>query len=74
MLQKLLVSERFVRTRGEGGGAKGKDGVSRIPVGYLLSHITEKLRKGTFRRFKIFGYGRILCISGVFHNFPSKVF
>ena len=38
--------------RGEGGGVK--DGVSRVPVGNSLSHITEKLRKRTFRCFKKF--------------------
>ena len=35
-----------------------KDGVSRILVGNLLSHITEKLRKGTLRCFKKFGVSK----------------
>ena len=43
---KNLVSTNFVDMRGRGGR---KDGVSRFPVAKLLSHMTKKLRKGTFR-------------------------
>ena len=66
-----------MRTRREGGGAKGgggKDGVSRVPVRNSLSQFTEKLRKRILRCFKSLRYGKILCISGGHHNFLSKVF
>ena len=45
-----------MKTRGEGGegGRRGKDGVSRVAVGNLLSYITVKNRKGILRCFKKF--------------------
>ena len=59
--------------RGEGGGG-GEDAVSQIPVGYSLSHITEKLRKRILLCFETLQYGKISCISGESPNFLSKVF
>ena len=73
MLQKFLGIRKVYENEGEGEGPGWRDGVSRVPVGILLSHITEKLRTGTLRRFKFFGYGKFVCISGIFHNFLSKV-
>ena len=75
MLQKFSGIRKVYENEGEGGeGRGGKDGVSRAPVEDLLSHITEKHRTGTLRRFKFFGYGKLLCITGVYHNLPPKVF
>ena len=50
------VSERFMKTRGQGGegGRSGKYGVSRVPVGNLLSYITVKIRKVSLQCFKKF--------------------
>ena len=42
-----------MRRRG-GRGEGGKSGVSRVPVGNLLSHNTNKISKGTLRCFKKF--------------------
>ena len=52
--RNFRVSERFMRTRGEGEGRRGKVGASRVPVRTLLSHNTKKIRKGTLRCFKKF--------------------
>ena len=57
MFQNFSVIRKVYENKG--GGAKwrgegGKDGVSRVPVGNSLSHITEKLRKRIFWCFKKF--------------------
>ena len=61
-----------IRKFSEDEGGRGER--LRVPVGNLLSHITENFRKRTIRHFRIFGYEKTSFISGVYHNFLSNFF
>ena len=55
-------------------GEGRREGVSRFCFKNFLSHSAEKLRRGIFQCFSNFGYSKILCITGVYHDFLSKNF
>ena len=51
-----------------------KEGVSKFSVENFLSKSAEKIRRGTLKGVTDFGYRKILCLSGLCHNFLSKIF
>ena len=64
MFQKFRVSKNFMPRRG----------VSRFSSKKNLSHCAEKFRRGTHLCFRSFGYRKILCLRGEYHDFlPKKI-
>ena len=53
----------------------GKDGgASKLSAENILSHSAEKTRKGTLYGVTDFGYGKVLCLRRLFHDFLSIFF
>ena len=64
-----------MRTRGKGGGAKGgRMEYQEFPSEIRCLKLPKNFVNESFDVSKCFLSGKILCISGVYENFPSKVF
>ena len=69
------VSEGIMRTRGEGGGAKGgRMEYHEFPSEIRCLKLPKNFSNESFGVSKSFWSGKNLCISGVCHNLPSKIF